>query len=60
MNSKKIRIVHIEDRFHPDMGYQLNYTAKYHDKNIEMHIITSNSLSLWKNSSDPSKVKKKN
>lgn len=43
----KIRIVHVEDRFHPDMGYQLNFTAKFHSKDIEMHIITSQSLKLW-------------
>lgn len=56
---KKIRIVHIEDRFHPDMGYQLNYTAKYHDKSIDMHIITSNSLSLWENKSERINIEKK-
>ena len=43
----KIKIVHIEDRFHPDMGYQLNFTAKYHSSDFEMHIITSDSLILW-------------
>ena len=47
MQAKKIKILHIEDRFHPDMGYQLNNTAKYHGKDIEMHIVCSNSLSLW-------------
>lgn len=59
MKSKKIRIVHIEDRFHPDMGYQLNYTAKYHSKDIEMHIITSDSLSLWENNSENIKIEEK-
>ncbi len=47
MQSDKVRIVHIEDRFHPDMGYQLNFTAKFHRENVEMHIITSASLKLW-------------
>lgn len=48
MSSDKIKIVHVEDRFHPDMGYQLNFTAKYYDKDkFEMHIITSESLRLW-------------
>ncbi len=47
MQRDKIRIVHVEDRFHPDMGYQLNFTAKFHRKEIEMHIVTSESLKLW-------------
>ena len=47
MQTGKIRIVHVEDRFHPDMGYQLNFTAKFHRDNFEMHIITSESLKLW-------------
>ena len=47
MPSEKIKIVHVEDRFHPDMGYQINFAAKYHRKEFEMHIITSNSLSIW-------------
>ncbi|NJO89910.1 MAG: hypothetical protein HC831_13900 [Chloroflexia bacterium] len=44
---KKIRIIHVEDWFHPEMGYQLNYFAKYHADNFEMIILTSNSLSNW-------------
>ena len=47
MQTDRIRIVHVEERFHPDMGYQLNFTAKFHRKEIEMHIITSESLKLW-------------
>jgi len=48
MSSDKLKIVHVEDRFHPDMGYQLNFTAKYYNKDkFEMHIITSESLKLW-------------
>ncbi len=50
MSSDKIKIVHVEDRFHPDMGYQLNFTSKYYNKEkFEMHIITSESLRLWSN-----------
>ncbi|MBS2098742.1 glycosyltransferase family 4 protein [Carboxylicivirga linearis] len=44
---KKIKIVHIEDRFHPEMGYQLNFTAKFHSQKFEMHIITADSLALF-------------
>ncbi len=29
------------------MGYQLNFTAKFHRKEIGMHIVTSESLKLW-------------
>ncbi len=47
MQTDKVRIVHVEDRFHPDMGYQLNFTAKFHCSEIDMHIITSESLKLW-------------
>ncbi len=44
---RKIRIIHVEDWFHPEMGYQLNYFAKYHADIFEMIILTSNSLSNW-------------
>lgn len=46
---KKLKVVHVEDRFHPDMGYQLNFTAKFHDAQIDMHIVCSDSLKLWDN-----------
>lgn len=42
-----MRILHIEDRFHPDLGYQLNFMAKLHSKDHEMIILTSDSCSLW-------------
>ena len=46
MRENKFRIVHVEDHFHPDMGYQLNYTARYKGE-VEIHIISSSSLNLW-------------
>lgn len=46
MTKNKFRIVHVEDYFHPEMGYQLNFTAKYKG-DIDMHIISSSSLKLW-------------
>ena len=44
---KKVKIIHVEDRFHPEMGYQLNFTAKFHRKDVDMHIVCSNSLRLF-------------
>lgn len=44
-----MRIVHIEDRFHPDLGYQINYFAKFHNPGDDFFIITSDSLSIWGN-----------
>ena len=43
-----MKVIHIEDRFHPDMGYQINYFAEYHNQNTEFHILSSKSFSLWK------------
>lgn len=42
-----MRILHIEDRFHPSMGYQPNFFAKYHDPLHEFHILSSDSFSIW-------------
>lgn len=42
-----MKILHIEDRFHPEMGYQINFFAKYHHPDNEFIILTSDSLSLW-------------
>ena len=42
-----MRIIHIEDRFHPDMGYQINFLSRYHSSEDEFIIITSTSLSIW-------------
>ncbi|NBC82529.1 MAG: glycosyltransferase [Bacteroidetes bacterium] len=43
-----MRILHIEDRFHPEMGYQINIMAKFHNPENDFIILTSDSLSLWK------------
>jgi len=56
-----ITILHIEDRFHPDMGYQINFFARYHHASIDFKILTSDSVSIWQgavaskiyNESDP-------
>lgn len=42
-----MKIVHIEERFHPGTGYQCTYLAKYRNPNDELHFITSKSLSVW-------------
>lgn len=44
-----MKVLHIEDWFHPEMGYQINYFAKYHSPDIKLYIITSNSLNIWGN-----------
>lgn len=43
----EVKIVHVEDWFHPEMGYQINYLAKYHNPAIEFHIVTSDCYDLW-------------
>lgn len=47
-----MKVLHIEDRFHPDMGYQINYFAEFHDRLIDFNILSSKSFSLW-NVTDP-------
>jgi glycosyltransferase involved in cell wall biosynthesis len=42
-----LKVLHIEDRFHPELGYQLNFFSKYHNPLIDMTILTSGSLSYW-------------
>jgi glycosyltransferase involved in cell wall biosynthesis len=42
-----LKVLHIEDRFHPELGYQLNFFSKYHNPSIDMTIVTSGSLSYW-------------
>ncbi len=42
-----MKVLHIEDRFHPDMGYQVNYFAEFHDQSIDFNILSSNSFSIW-------------
>ena len=43
-----MKVLHIEDRFHPNLGHQLNNFAKLHDPRIEFHILCSNSFLPWK------------
>ena len=43
-----MKILHIEDRFHPGLGHQINNFAKLHDPKIEFHILSSNSFYPWK------------
>ena len=45
-----MKILHIEDRFHPEMGYQLNFFSKYHNPEDEIIILSSSSFSLWEGS----------
>lgn len=48
MVKQKLKVVHVEDRFHPLMGYQINFFAKHHSPSIDFHIVTSDSVSIWK------------
>ena len=43
-----MKVLHIEDRFHPNLGHQLNNFAKLHDPRIEFHILCSDSFLPWK------------
>lgn len=43
----KIKILHIEDRFHPDYGYQLNNIAAVHHPEFDFYILTSKSFLPW-------------
>ncbi len=47
-----MKVLHIEDRFHPGMGYQINFFARYHTLNHEFSILTSDSSRLWSASDD--------
>ncbi len=42
-----MKVVHIEERFHPGMGYQINFFARYHAPGYSFSILTSNSSRLW-------------
>jgi glycosyltransferase involved in cell wall biosynthesis len=44
-----MKILHIEDRFHPEVGYQLNFLARLHSPENEFVILTSDSFSIWGN-----------
>lgn len=42
-----LKVLHIEDRFHPDMGYQPNFFAKYHSPEYKFYLLTSDSFNIW-------------
>jgi glycosyltransferase involved in cell wall biosynthesis len=42
-----IKVLHIDDRFHPGIGYQTTYFAELHSPDIEFHFLSSDSFSLW-------------
>lgn len=42
-----IKVLHIDDRFHPDIGYQTTYFAEMHSTEFDFHFLSSNSFSLW-------------
>lgn len=48
-----MKVLHIEDRFHPGMGYQINFFAKYHRRGYEFSILSSDSGRLWSASGFP-------
>ncbi len=47
-----MKVLHIEDRFHPGMGYQINFFARYHHPDDEFVILSSDSSRLWSASDD--------
>ena len=52
-----MKVLHIEDRFHPGMGYQINFFARYHRPDYEFIILTSDSSRLWTASDDASDLR---
>ncbi|MFO7668349.1 MAG: glycosyltransferase family 4 protein [Bacteroidales bacterium] len=42
-----MKVLHIEDRFHPGMGYQINFFARYHHPDHPFSILTADSARLW-------------
>ena len=44
---EKLKVLHIEERFHPDFGYQINFFCKFKGDDIDLIILTSESLSIW-------------
>lgn len=53
-----MKVLHIEDRFHPGMGYQINFFAKYHRPGYEFFILTSDSPRLWTASGEPEELRR--
>lgn len=54
-----MKILHIDERFHPDMGYQTNYFAEFHDPSIEFEFISSSDFSLWRGTDRESILKER-
>lgn len=52
-----MKVLHIEDRFHPGMGYQINFFARYHKADDEFFILSSDSSRLWSASDDASDLR---
>lgn len=46
--AKEVLFVHIAYHFHPEMGYDVNYMARYKPDYCRMVVITGDNLSLWK------------
>ena len=53
-----MKVLHIEDRFYPGMGYQINFFAKYHRPGYEFSILTSDSPRLWTASDNPEDLRR--
>ena len=50
-----MKVLHVEDRFHPGLGHQINNFARLHDPKIEFHILSSDSFYPWKGT-DPKEI----
>ena len=53
-----MKVLHIEDWFHPEMGYQINYFAKFHNPEIDFYILTGDSLNIWGDPYSKAELKK--
>jgi hypothetical protein len=53
-----MKVLHLEERFHPGMGYQINFFARYHQSGYEFSILTSDSARLWTASGDHENLKR--
>jgi glycosyltransferase involved in cell wall biosynthesis len=54
-----MKVLHIEDWFHPEVGYQINFFAKYHHSEIDFTILTSNAFSIWPDTNPQEIIEKK-
>ena len=53
-----MKVLHLEEGFHPGMGYQINFFARYHQPDSEFSILTSDSARLWTASGDLENLKR--